>query len=63
MIIIMLIAYLLIGTFFMGLLPDSSGNTFGGMIVLWPVIVPILAVAKLFNVVFKLGDKLSRKFR
>ena len=46
----------------MGLLPDSAGNTFGGMVVLWPVIVPILAVAKLFEIVFQIGDKLSRKF-
>ncbi len=62
MIIFILIAYLLIGTFFMGLLPDSAGNTVGGMVVLWPVIVPILAVAKLFDIVFQLGDKLNRKF-
>lgn len=62
MIILILIAYLLIGTFFMGLLTDSAGNTFGGMVVLWPVIVPILAVAKLFDIVFQIGDKLSRKF-
>lgn len=62
MIILILIAYLLIGTFFMGLLPDSAGNAFGGMVVLWPMIVPILAVAKLFDIVFQIGDKLSRKF-
>lgn len=60
MIILMLIAYLLIGTFFMRLLQDSDGNTFGGMVVLWPVIVPILAVTKLFNIVFEIDDKLSK---
>lgn len=62
MIVFILIAYLLIGTFFMGLLPDSAGNTFGGMIVLWPVVVPILVVAKLFSITFQLGEKFSRKF-
>lgn len=63
MIIFALIAYLLMGTFFMGMLPDSAGNTFGVMVILWPIIVPILAIAKLFNIVFELGDKISRKFR
>lgn len=61
MLILFALLYLLIGTFFMGLLPDSSGNPVGAMIILWPLFVPILAIVKLFDVVFQIGDKISRK--
>lgn len=59
--IVFALLYLLIGTFFMGFLPDSSGKPVGVMIILWPLFVPILAIAKIFDVVFRIGAKLSRK--
>lgn len=61
MIILMPILYLLIGTVFMGLPPNSAGRELVGMVVLWPVIVPILAIIKLFDIAFQIGDKISRK--
>lgn len=63
MMILIVIAYFIIGAFFMGLSPDTSGRPFAGMLVLWPVFVPILAIFKVFDIAFRFGEYIKRKLR
>lgn len=59
--IILVVAYLLLGTFFMGAIPDTAGRPSLAMLFWWPIIVPILAILKIFDIVFCIGQKIGEK--
>lgn len=63
MAILIVLAYLVIGVICMGIFPDTAGRPFGGMIVLWVVIVPLLGLVWLFNFLYEFGEKLSKKIK
>jgi len=47
----------------MGMIKDSSGKPFGLMALLWPIFVPVLAICKMFDIAYKIGERIGGKFR
>lgn len=63
MVLLIILIYLVIGSFFMGVFPDTSGRPVGAMVVLWIVIIPILGLAWFLNLFYKIGEKINKKFK
>lgn len=53
--------YLILGIFFMGMFKDSSGKPFGLMAWLWPIFVPIILMCIIFDIIYRIGEKMGGK--
>lgn len=58
---VIVIVYILLGVFFMGMLTDSSERHSGSMLLFWPIFVSFFIIFTILNIVFYIGEKIGNK--